>query len=62
MQLTPAAWAGADATSRALASEAHVKTGHGRFYGDVPLIKGVYSGFASEARHEVSVRVTGVTS
>jgi transglutaminase-like putative cysteine protease len=58
----PAAWVGADPTNRALASEAHVKIGHGRFYGDVPPIKGVYRGAASEAEHDVSVRMTRLTS
>jgi hypothetical protein len=31
----------ADPTNRTLAGETHVKIGHGRFYGDVPPIKGV---------------------
>jgi transglutaminase-like putative cysteine protease len=35
-------WVGADPTNRRLAGETHVKIGHGRNYGDVPPIKGVY--------------------
>lgn len=31
--------------------------GHGRFYGDVPPIKGVYKG-AAQAEHEVNVTMT----
>ena len=55
-------WVGADPTNRALAGETHVKIGHGRFYGDVPPIKGVYRGAATEAEHDVSVRMTRLTS
>ena len=40
-------WVGADPTNRRLASETHVKIGHGRFYADVPPVKGVYRGSAS---------------
>jgi transglutaminase-like putative cysteine protease len=50
-------WVGADPTNRKLAGETHVKIGHGRHYGDVPPIKGVYRG-AAEAEHDVSVRMT----
>jgi hypothetical protein len=32
-----------------------VKIGHGRLYGDVPPIKGVYKA-AAQAEHEVNVR------
>ena len=52
------AWVGADPTNRKLAGETHVKIGHGRFYGDVPPIKGVYRGAGGEADHDVSVRMT----
>jgi transglutaminase-like putative cysteine protease len=52
-------WIGADPTNRRLAGEEHVKIGHGRFYGDVPPIKGVYRG-AAEAEHEVKVTMTRV--
>jgi transglutaminase-like putative cysteine protease len=52
------AWVGADPTNRTLAGETHVKIGQGRFYGDVPPIKGVYRGAGGEAEHEVSVRMT----
>jgi hypothetical protein len=48
---------GADPTNRRLAGEEHVKIGHGRFYGDVPPIKGVYRGTAT-AEHEVAVTMT----
>jgi transglutaminase-like putative cysteine protease len=50
-------WVGADPTNRRLAGQEHVKIGHGRFYGDVPPIKGVYRG-AAEAEHEVKVTMT----
>jgi transglutaminase-like putative cysteine protease len=40
-------WVGADPTNRRLADETHVKIGHGRFYADVPPVKGVYMGAAS---------------
>jgi transglutaminase-like putative cysteine protease len=50
-------WVGADPTNRRLAGEEHVKIGHGRFYGDVPPIKGVYKG-PGEAEHDVSVQMT----
>ena len=50
-------WVGADPTNRRLAGEEHVKIGHGRFYGDVPPIKGVYKG-AARAEHEVNVTMT----
>ena len=52
------AWVGADPTNRTLAAETHVKIGHGRFYGDVPPIKGVYRGAGGEAEHDVSVKMT----
>jgi transglutaminase-like putative cysteine protease len=52
------AWVGADPTNRTLAGETHVKIGHGRFYGDVPPIKGVYRGAGGEAEHDVSVKMT----
>ncbi len=39
-------WVGADPTNRILATESHVKIGHGRLYSDVPPIKGVYRGGA----------------
>jgi len=51
-------WVGADPTNRKLAVETHVKIGHGRFYGDVPPIKGVYRGAGGEAEHDVSVKMT----
>jgi transglutaminase-like putative cysteine protease len=39
-------WTGADPTNRGLAGQQHVKIGHGRFYSDVPPIKGVFRGSA----------------
>jgi transglutaminase-like putative cysteine protease len=50
-------WVGADPTNRCLAGEAHVKIGHGRRYGDVPPIKGVYRG-ATGAALDASVSMT----
>ena len=50
-------WVGAYPTNRKLTGETHVKIGHGRHYGDVPPIKGVYRG-AAEAEHDVSVKMT----
>jgi transglutaminase-like putative cysteine protease len=50
-------WVGADPTNRRLAGETHVKIGHGRRYGDVPPIKGVYRG-AAGAELEASVSMT----
>ena len=35
-----------------------MKIGHGRLYGDVPPIKGVYCGAGGEAEHDVSVKMT----
>ncbi len=48
-------WVGIDPTNRQLASEAHVKIGHGRHYTDVPPTKGVYFGAATS---ELEARVT----
>ena len=50
-------WVGADPTNRILATESHVKIGHGRHYSDVPPIKGVYRGSA-EADLDASVSMT----
>ena len=52
-------WVGADPTNRRLAGETHVKIGHGRHYGDVPPIKGVYRG-AGESELSAAVRMTRV--
>ena len=41
------AWVSVDPTNRRLADETHVKIGHGRFYADVPPVKGLYMGGAS---------------
>jgi transglutaminase-like putative cysteine protease len=40
-------WVSADPTNRQLADETHVKIGHGRFYSDVPPVKGLFMGGAS---------------
>ena len=50
-------WVGADPTNRKLAGEGHVKIGHGRFYADVPPVKGVYRGPAT-ADLEAGVTMT----
>jgi transglutaminase-like putative cysteine protease len=39
-------WVPADPTNRTLGGETHVKIGHGRNYGDVPPVKGVFRGGA----------------
>jgi len=48
-------WVSADPTNSRLAGETHVKIGHGRFYADVPPVKGLYMGGASS---ELSSAVT----
>jgi transglutaminase-like putative cysteine protease len=40
-------WVSADPTNRRLADETHVKIGHGRFYADVPPVKGLFMGGAA---------------
>ena len=35
-----------------------MKIGHGRFYGDVAPIRGVYKGGGASAEHDVSVKMT----
>jgi transglutaminase-like putative cysteine protease len=57
-----AVWVGADPTNRKLAGDEHVKIGHGRHYGDVAPIRGVYRGAGGATGHEVNVRMTRVTS
>jgi len=52
-----ALWTGADPTNRGLAGEQHVKIGHGRFYSDVPPIKGVFRGTA-RAELDATVQMT----
>jgi transglutaminase-like putative cysteine protease len=56
------AWVGADPTNRKLAGDEHAKIGHGRHYGDVAPIRGVYRGAGGTTGHEVSVRMTRLTS
>jgi transglutaminase-like putative cysteine protease len=48
-------WVSADPTNRRLTGETHVKIGHGRFYSDVPPVKGLYIGGANS---ELSAAVT----
>ncbi len=50
-------WVPADPTNRTLGGESHVKVGHGRHYGDVPPIKGVFRG-AGGAELSASVKMT----
>jgi transglutaminase-like putative cysteine protease len=50
-------WVAADPTNRRLASETHVKIGHGRTYADVPPVRGVYRGDAAAAL-DASVTMT----
>lgn len=50
------AWVGADPTNRKLATDDHVKVGHGRGYHDLPPIRGVYRG-AAEADVDARVRM-----
>ena len=49
-------WVGVDPTNRCLVNENYVKIGHGRFYADVPPVKGVYRGGATSELH-ASVRM-----
>jgi transglutaminase-like putative cysteine protease len=51
-----ARWVGVDPTNRCLTGDRHVKIGHGRFYADVPPIKGVYRG-APTAGLDVTVKM-----
>jgi transglutaminase-like putative cysteine protease len=50
-------WVGADPTNRRLTGETHVKIGHGRFYADVPPVKGLYMGGAA-SELEAAVRMS----
>jgi transglutaminase-like putative cysteine protease len=54
-------WIQLDPTNSKVADETHVKIGHGRFYQDVPPIRGVYKGaVSSELDARVSMhRLTG---
>jgi transglutaminase-like putative cysteine protease len=47
-------WIELDPTNRKVADETHVKIGHGRYYQDVPPIRGVYKGAVSS---ELDARV-----
>lgn len=48
-------WVGFDPTNVTAAAECHVKIGHGRWYSDVPPIRGIFRG---PAGGELSARVT----
>jgi len=50
-------WVSADPTNRRLAGETHVKIGHGRFYADVPPVKGLYMG-GTESELDASVTMS----
>ncbi|MDE3130295.1 MAG: transglutaminase family protein [Acidobacteriota bacterium] len=50
-------WVGVDPTNGGLTGERHVKIGHGRHYGDVPPIKGIYRGSATSTL-DASVTMT----
>lgn len=50
-------WVGVDPTNRRFAGETHVKIGHGRFYADVPPVKGVYRG-GTASTLDAAVRMT----
>jgi transglutaminase-like putative cysteine protease len=51
-------WVSADPTNRRLAGETHVKIGHGRFYADIPPVKGLYQSPPTGARSELTAAVT----
>jgi transglutaminase-like putative cysteine protease len=44
-------WVSADPTNRQLTGETHVKIGHGRYYADVPPVKGLYLGGTNSELH-----------
>jgi transglutaminase-like putative cysteine protease len=54
-------WVGADPTNRGLTGDTHVKIGHGRYYADVPPIKGVYRGTAT-SENDAAVTMTQLTA
>jgi transglutaminase-like putative cysteine protease len=51
-------WVSADPTNRRLAGETHVKIGHGRFYADIPPVKGLYQSPPTGAKSELTAAVT----
>lgn len=54
---TEPTWIALDPTNSTVADEKHVKIGHGRFYQDVPPIRGVYKGaVSSELDGRVAMR------
>jgi len=54
-------WEAYDPTNDRVVGSAHVVVARGRDYDDVPPLKGIYAGGASEA-HEVSVEITQLTA
>lgn len=50
-------WIGYDPTNDCLASEKHIKIGHGRDYSDVSPVRGTYYGGGDHPRMSVEVRV-----
>ncbi|HXW58579.1 MAG TPA: transglutaminase family protein, partial [Solirubrobacteraceae bacterium] len=48
-------WVSVDPTNGGRADQSHVKIGHGRFYADVPPVKGLYRG---DATSKLSAAVT----
>jgi transglutaminase-like putative cysteine protease len=53
-------WVGVDPTNRCLTGDRYVKIGHGRFYADVPPIKGVYRG-PGTSDLDVTVKMQRIT-
>jgi transglutaminase-like putative cysteine protease len=51
-------WVSADPTNRRLAGETHVKIGHGRFYSDIPPVKGLFRAPPTGAESELNASVT----
>jgi transglutaminase-like putative cysteine protease len=51
-------WVSADPTNRRLTGETHVKIGHGRFYADVPPVKGLYQSPPTGASSRLTAAVT----
>ncbi len=51
-------WVSADPTNRRLAGETHVKIGHGRFYADIPPVKGLFQSAFTGAQSQLTAAVT----
>jgi transglutaminase-like putative cysteine protease len=54
-------WLGFDPTNNMVVNDKYIKVQHGRDYGDVPPLRGVYRGFAHQ-QLDVTVRVTAIES